>query len=311
MRVGTPKVSLFNAYMSLSGAYDAEVIREEKLSHRTTYRIGGPADLFVCVHSYPALKRTLEVLAREDIEWVILGKGSNVLVSDAGYRGCVIELGREFSRLAFFEDGRVTVGAGVLLPKLVRETLSHSLSGIEFCMGIPGTVGGAISMDAGSRHHWIGHYVQSVVIANAAGSLRRLSSDEIEWGYRWCSIDPAAIILEVDLLLKPGSKDAIAAEMNRRTSQRRRAQPLGLPSCGSVFRNPPDGSAAKMIERCGLKGRSVGGAQISKMHANFIVNAGGATAADVVALMREVHEAVQERFGVDLSCEVKFLGFGA
>ena len=103
-------MSLFNAYMSLSGAYDAEVIREEKLSHRTTYRIGGPADLFVCVHSYPALKRTLEVLAREDIEWVILGKGSNVLVSDAGYRGCVIELGREFSRLAFFEDGRVTVG---------------------------------------------------------------------------------------------------------------------------------------------------------------------------------------------------------
>ena len=177
-------------------------------------------------------------------------------------------------------------------------------------MGIPGTVGGAISMDAGTRHEWIGQRVESVVLASSTGKLRRISGSDIDWGYRRTSLDPSSIILEADLVLAPGDKETIAAEMNRRIARRRKSQPMGRPSCGSVFKNPPDASVGQLIDSCGLKGRRVGGAQISDVHANFIVNVGGAKAADVVALIKEAHDAVEDRYGVDLNCEVKFLGFG-
>lgn len=304
-------MSLFNAYLALSGAYDAKVLRDEPLSHHTSYRIGGPADLLISVHSYEALRNVLAVLVREHVDWVILGKGSNVLAADAGYRGCVIELAGDFTRATFSEDGHVTVGAGMLLSKLVLGTLKRSLSGLEFCTGVPGTVGGAISMDAGSRHEWIGQRVESLVLTTSTGKLYRRAGSDVDWGYRRTSLDPSSIILEADLALTPGDKDAIAAEMNRRIARRRRTQPMGQPSCGSVFKNPPDASVGRMIEECGLKGTQVGGAQISLVHANFIVNKGGAKAADVAELIRLAHDSVLDKFGVDLACEVKFLGFGA
>ena len=144
-------MSVFNAYMELSGKVDAEVIRGEKLSHRTTYRIGGPADLFVIPRNYQALTRTFEILGREGVPWVVLGRGSNVLVSDAGYRGCVIKLGREFTRIDVGEDGLVTAGAGALLTRLVAQAQQAGLSGLEMLTGVPGTVGGAGSMNAGMR----------------------------------------------------------------------------------------------------------------------------------------------------------------
>ena len=138
-------MSVFNAYMSLSGAIDADVIRGERLSHRTTYRIGGPAALFVCANTYEALLKTVEVLREERVPWVVMGKGSNILAADTGYDGCVITLGREFSRMSFADDGRVTAGAALQLSKLVSESMKRSLTGLEFCAGIPGTVGGAVS----------------------------------------------------------------------------------------------------------------------------------------------------------------------
>ena len=303
-------MSIYNAYMTLSGAYDADVTRDERMALRTTYRIGGPAALFCCVHSLQALRKTLAVLAREHVEWVILGRGSNILVSDRGYDGCVIELGREFSRISFCDDGTVTVGAAVLLSKLVRETLSHELAGLEFCIGIPGTLGGAVSMNAGTRRDWISRRIESVVTCDMRGVLHRLSADEMTWGYRVTSIDPASVILEATLRLQPGTKKDISARMNALIARRQRTQPVGQPSCGSVFRNPAEGSAASLVEGCGLSGAREGAAQVSERHANFIVNTGGATANDVVRLMTRVHDAVMDTYGTDLTPEVKFLGFG-
>ena len=304
-------MSVFNAYMTLSGAIDADVLRDERLSRRTTYRIGGPAALFVAAHSYAALARTISVLAAERVEWVIVGKGSNLLVSDAGYDGCVIVLDGEFSRISFGDDGSVTAGAGTILSRLVNEALKAGLSGLEPCVGIPGTLGGAVSMNAGTRDEWIGRRVRDLVVLRPGEGLHRYGGADVTWGYRATSIPTSEIVLEATLDLEPRPSAEISADREARLRRRREVQPLGAPSCGSVFRNPPGRSAGILIESCGLKGATHGGAQISPEHANFIVNRGGATAADVIALISRAHDAVRERYGIDLACEVKLLGFGA
>lgn len=302
-------MSVFNAYMALSGTIDADVVTDERLARRTTYRIGGPAALVVTPHSYPALARTVEVLGREGVSWVVLGRGSNVLVADAGYKGCVIRLGGEFERISFGEDHTVTAGAGVVLSKLVNVCQQEGLGGLEPCVGIPGTVGGAVSMDAGTRREWIGQRISSVVTLRPKEGLVRYSADQIEWGYRTTSIPGNEIILEATFCLEPRDPKEIAQDMEARLVERRNRQPLGKPSCGSVFRNPREGSVGALLESCGLKGFAVGGAQVSDVHANFVVNNGGATANDVLLVIRAMHDAVLERHGVDLVPEVKFLGF--
>ena len=299
----------FNAYMGLIGIVDADIRRDERLAHRTTYRIGGPAALSVTVHTYRALVRTIEVLDKEGVPWVVLGKGSNVLASDEGYDGCVISLGREFCRITIGEEGIVSAGAGVALSKLVNEALRASLTGLEFCIGIPGTVGGAVTMDAGTRREWIGQLIQDIVVYRPGEGMVRYEGSEIEWGYRTTSIPAGEVILEATLHLESGERAAIAESMDARLQQRHRTQPVGVASCGSVFRNPGDVSVARLIERCGLKGYAVGGAEVSAIHANFIVNNGRATASDVVSVMTHVHETVREQCGYDLEPEVRFLGF--
>ncbi|MBM6676841.1 UDP-N-acetylmuramate dehydrogenase [Olsenella uli] len=304
-------MSVFNAYMSLSGAVDADVSRDEPLSRRTSYRIGGPAALFVRVRDYAALVRTVEVLAEEHVRWVVLGKGSNVLADDAGYDGCVIVLDGDFTRVnVSAEDRTITAGAGAALSRVVNEALRASLSGLEPCAGIPGTLGGALSMNAGSRREWIGRRVRDLVVYRPGEGMHRYAGEEVEWGYRTTTLPTSEVILEATLQLMPAEKDAIAADMDARLRRRRQSQPLSLPSCGSVFRNPPDRSVGALIESCGLSGLTCGGAEISPTHANFIVNRGGARAADVLALITRAHDAVMGRYGIDLSPEVKFLGFG-
>ena len=253
--------------------------RTEKLARHTSYRIGGKADLFVTCHSYHSLRRTIEVLARERVPWVIIGKGSNLLVADAGYRGAVITLGSEFSRFVVGEDGcTITVGAGAILARLVNEALSRELTGLEFAVGIPGTVGGAISMNAGSRTEWIGSLVRDVVTYKPGEGIRHYSGDaDRRGGTALCGLPHDEIVLEATLELGQATKDDIRARMERALTRRRRTQPLGVPSCGSVFRNPPDRAVGAMIEECGLKGFCQGGAEVSSVHANFIVNKGAAT----------------------------------
>ena len=303
-------MGLFNAVMSLSGAIDTDAIEGERLARHTSYRIGGKAALFLTCHSYHALRRAVEVLTRESVPWVILGKGSNLLVSDSGYDGAVITLGREFQRSVLAEDGcTLTVGAGGILARLVNDALSRGLSGLEFAVGIPGTVGGAVSMNAGTRTEWIGSLVEDVVTYKPGSGIRHYSHDDVYWAYRESGIPRDEIILEVTLKLKPGDKSEIRSKMEQSLIRRRRTQPIGSASCGSVFRNPADRSVGAMVEECGLKGFSVGGAEVSRVHANFIVNNGTATASDVVAVIQHVYKTVKETYGVELKPEVKFLGF--
>ena len=304
-------MSLFNAYMALSGAIDADVLRDERLSRRTTYRIGGPAALVVRCNDHRSLVRTIDVLTHEKVKWVVMGKGSNVLVSDDGYEGCVILLGRDFSRVSFSaeEPGIVTVGAGLMTAKLVADSLSRGLSGLECCAGIPGTVGGAIAMDAGTRNDWIGPRVRDVVALRPGVGLVRHYGSDIMWGYRTTSLPAGDIILEATLMLTPSTREAVGAAVEKLMDRRKRTQPMGRPCCGSVFRNPPGMSVGALLDECGLKGYAVGGAQVSDVHANFVVNNGHATSADVMAVISHMHQAVLAQHGIDLEPEVRFLGF--
>ena len=199
--------------MTLSGAVDADVRRDERLSRHTTYRIGGPAALFVAAHSYAALSRTLAVLEAEGVEWVILGRGSNLLVADDGYDGCVILLDGEFARHTISDDATMTAGAGASLAQLVNAALKAGLSGLEPCVGIPGTRGGAVSMNAGTRREWIGERVRDVVVLRPGEGMHRYGGGEIEWGYRSTSLTTSEIILEATLSLEPSTSQAIAENM--------------------------------------------------------------------------------------------------
>lgn len=304
-------MSISNAYLTLSDAIDADITRDERLAHRTSYRIGGPAAMLAVCHTPAALARTLEVLNAQKCEWVLMGKGSNMLVADEGFKGCVIVLGREFSRVQVnAEDYTITAGAAAPLSKVVQEAMKASLAGLEFACGIPGTLGGAISMNAGTRRDWIGSVIQNLVVYRPGVGMMRLRGSDITWGYRTTSLGGADIVLEATLQLEPSERTKISSKMENLLARRRATQPMGKPSCGSVFRNPAgDKGAAALIESCGLKGTTQGGAQISETHANFIVNNGSASAQDVLALMRLMQERVKEVADVDLQPEVKFLGF--
>lgn len=304
-------MSSFDAYMLLNGVISGDVIANEKLAFHTSYRIGGPADLFIRAESYTDLRKSIEVLDRHEVPWVILGKGSNVLASDEGYRGAVIRLGSEFNKFAFDEDDPYTVscGASLSIARIVQEAFKRGLSGLEMLVGVPGTIGGAIMMNAGSRDQWIGQVVDSVVVYRPGLGLHRYKSHEIGWAYRQTTLAPYEIVLEVVLSLKPSDKTALRAKMEASLSRRKKTQPLNRASCGSFFMNPPDKRVAQLIEDAGLKGYSHGGAQVSEVHANFIVNTGKASANDVLSVMKVVQDKVGRLYGVGLKPEVKFLGF--
>jgi UDP-N-acetylmuramate dehydrogenase len=280
---------------------------DEPMSRHTSYRIGGPAALFVECATLAELATTTEVLDEEDVEWAVLGKGSNVLVSDVGYPGAVITLGRDFRRHALDGD-HLRTGAGVVLAAIVQEAFKLGLSGLEFGVGIPGTIGGALAMNAGSRDQWIGNIVESVTLFVPGVGLERLRGSEISWGYRTTNLPARGIIVECVLRVAASDEVDIRRSMEASLRRRKRTQPLGLPSAGSVFANPAGDSAGRLIEGVGLKGARVGGAQVSDVHANFIVNTGGATAEDVVALVRLAREAVKDSNGIELRPEIRFLG---
>ena len=304
-------MSVIEAYLTLADSIDARVTRDELMAHHTSYRVGGRAAMMVQANSYAALHRTVEVLTEQSVPWVILGRGTNVLVSDDGFEGCVITLGRDFQRISVGEDGSFCAGGGAQLARVVNEAMKAELTGLECCVGIPGTVGGAVAMNAGTRNEWVGTVIESVVVYRPNEGMVRYGVADLEWGYRYCSLPAGEIVLEVQFKLEPGERERIASAMEGLLRRRNLTQPVGKPTCGSVFRNPGAKSAGKLIESCGLKGYSQGQAEVSNIHANFVVNNGGATAADIVSVMRHVHDTVLRERDVDLICEVKFLGFGA
>ena len=304
-------MSVQAAYQKLQAGLKGTVLLNERMLRHTSYRIGGPAALFVTCDTYADLRDANDDLRAEGVPWVIMGRGSNVLVSDEGYGGAVITLGKEFRRFVFDDDCRLHVGAGAVLQRVVTEAFDKGLSGLEFAVGIPGTVGGAVSMNAGTAEQWIGSIVDEVVTYRPGEGLVRYDGRDIAWGYRTNDIPPREIILEATLALKPGDEAQVKKVMEGMLARRKAAQPLDMLSCGSVFRNPPEGKAAKYIEACGLKGFSIGKAQVSTRHANFIVNLGGASATDVTRVIVHVLNHVRERHGVELRPEVRFLGFPA
>ena len=291
-------------------AFDGDVYPAEPMSRHTMYRIGGPARFYVQVASVGALKQLVEVCEGSGVPWVAVGRGSNLLVADEGYPGVVVALGRDFRTCRFDEEGRrFCVGAGVPLSSVVQEAFRRSLSGLEFAVGTPGTVGGALRMNAGTREEWIGSRVASVTTLSPATGLTRRAGGELSWGYRESSFAEDEVIVECELSVEPADPFYLRGKMEASHTRRKQTQPLSVPSCGSVFKNPEGASAGALIEAVVLKGRRAGGAQISEVHANFIVNTGGAAARDVMELIELARREVYEAYGIELQPEVRFLGF--
>ena len=290
--------------------FDGDVYTHEPMARHTTYRIGGPARFFVRVGSVGALVRLIDMAHEQGVPWAVVGRGSNLLVSDEGFSGVIISLGRDFRTLRF-DEGRCCfiAGAGVLLSAVVQEAFRRSLAGFEFAVGTPGTLGGALRMNAGTRSEWIGERVVSVTTFKPGRGLQRRAASEITWGYRSSSFDPDEVIVECELSASSADPFYIRGKMEANLANRKKTQPVNEPSCGSVFRNPEGFSAAELIENLGFKGASVGGACVSDVHANFIVNTGEATARDVRDLISQIALKVHEAYGVELAPEVRFLGF--
>ena len=300
-------MSVDTTYQRLAAELTGPVRRAEPLARHTTYRIGGPAALFVECATVADLSTATAILAAENIEWTVLGKGSNVLASDEGYTGAVIVLGRDFKRHSVDGD-HLRTGAGVILAAVVQDAFKLGLSGLEFAVGVPGTVGGALAMNAGSRDEWIGSIVESVTVFKPGVGLVGVRGPEIAWEYRRSDLPARGIIVEAVLRVTGSDQVGIRRSMEASLRRRKRSQPLNMPSAGSVFVNPDGDSAGRLIEKAGLKGTKVGGAMVSEVHANFIVNAGGARAADVVALVRLIRETVKDANGIELRPEIRFLG---
>lgn len=300
-------MSLRETYHELSAAISGDVRTDELMARHTTLRIGGPADLYLTCETVGDLAEATRILAAHEVPWVVVGKGSNLLVSDEGYRGAVLTLGREF-KTHTVEDESIKAGGACILAYLVQDAFSHGLAGMEFAVGIPGTVGGALAMNAGSRGVWIDSVVESVTVFAPGRGLVRLRKAEIAWEYRKTSLPQQGIIVETVLALARSDKDRIRLSMEASLRKRRSSQPMGVPSAGSAFTNPEGDSAGRLIESAGLKGTRLGGARVSDVHANFIVNEGGATASDVVHLMSKVQMTVRDVHGVELKPEIRFIG---
>ena len=284
---------------------------DEPLTRHTSFRIGGPADVWVEVADVEEIRRVQSLAAAADLRLFVLGGGTNILVSDRGVRGIVVHLGRPLACLDWRANGSgLHVGAGAALPlkRLVTEAIARDLTGLEFAEGIPGTVGGGLLMNAGAFGGEMGNVVEYVDGVDAYGELQRFPRSALRFGYRRFDLPPGFIVTRLEFLLQPGDRAAIHA--TRDDAKRRRAahQPLGYPNAGSIFKNPPGDYAGRLMEAVGMKGQRHGGAMVSEQHANFIVNIGGATAADVHALMIEAARRIWEAKGIRLEPEIKLVG---
>ncbi|HEX6131278.1 MAG TPA: UDP-N-acetylmuramate dehydrogenase [Actinomycetota bacterium] len=278
------------------------------LAPLTTLRVGGPAALFLEPDDDDDLRAVSRAVTASGVAWTVIGKGSNVLVADAGFDGLVLRLGRGF-RWAARDGDRLRAGAAMPLPALSGIALRHGLAGIEFGGAIPASLGGAVRMNAGAHDGEMADVVSSIrVFRIDDGASTAIPGAEAGFAYRSTALPPDALVVGAELALTRGDADAIRARMDEARAWRRRTQPLAEPNCGSVFTNPPGDHAARLIDAAGGKGLRVGGAEVSTKHANFIVTGEGATAADVAELIERVRGLVRERTGVELVPEVRTIG---
>ncbi len=295
-------------YDELATIVPAEYIMlDEPMKKHTTFRIGGNADMFVC----PDVCQAAEVLklAKEyDVPVTIVGNGSNLLVGDKGIRGLVLAFSRPADSIEV-EENHITVGAGTLLSKVAAEALRCDLTGLEFAAGIPGTIGGAVVMNAGAYGGEMKDVVTSVTVLDSNGKVQVLSNRELDFGYRHsCIAENGYVVLQVELELEKGNHEQIRGTMEDFKQRRIDKQPLEYPSAGSTFKRPEGYFAGKLIEDAGLRGYTVGGAQVSTKHCGFVINQNNATAQDVLTLIEDVKKKVKEEFGVELEPEVKMVG---
>lgn len=283
----------------------------EPLARYTSMKIGGPADYFIEVANETALAKLLPALKRHRCDFYLLGNGSNILISDRGVRGAVIRLGEEFKTVQWREaEGAVhaSVGAGYAVTQLVREASRRGYAGLEFAEGIPGTVGGALYMNAGAYGSEFEKVVEVVEAMTSDGQPMRLTREQMTFGYRDSHLPAGTVVTRVTMRLQKAEATRVSSKVRELTSRRKDSQPSGFPNSGSMFRNPSGDYAGRLIEAAGLKGKRIGQSQISDRHANFFINLGGAKAAEVRQLMALAQAEVRRRFGVELVPEVKFLG---
>lgn len=291
-----------------AGCTQKPLLVAEPMKKHTSFRIGGPADIMALPQSEQELQSLLLKAAEFKVPVTLIGNGSNLLVRDKGIRGLVIKLGNMLN--AFQAEGNtLTFGSGVSLAMASRKAAELSLSGMEFAVGIPGSIGGAVYMNAGAYDGDMAKVVTRVRVMNMAGEVSELETSELDFGYRHTALQGSGrIVLAVTVQLSAGDKEAIAEKMADFSNRRITKQPLELPSAGSMFKRPPGYFAGTLIDQTGLKGYTVGGAQVSTKHAGFVVNIGGATANDVLQLISDVQDKVFAAHGVHLEPEVLVLG---
>ncbi len=290
--------------------YKGDLLVNEPMKSHTSFQTGGPADAFITPRTDEQIIEAIKVLRAEKEKYFIMGNGTNLLVSDAGYRGCVIQLYKNYGDVSVFGTN-ITAKAGAPLIKVCGEANKHSLSGMEFSCGIPGTVGGAVTMNAGAYGSEMVKVVRIVRVFDLKYMMKcEYASSEMKFSYRHSLIkEEPLIVLEVEMELQKGDPETIQRRIDAIKGERAAKQPLDYPSAGSTFKRPEGHYSGKLIEDAGLKGYSIGGAMISEKHAGFIVNTGNATSADILKLMIETQKVVFERFHVRLEPEICFLGW--
>ena len=287
---------------------EMRLMKEELMAKHTTFRIGGPAEVYACPNQeqLPAL---LEAAKKENAEVTVIGNGSNLLVGDKGIRGLVIEIGSGMNDIRV-EGTKIVAGAGALLSKVANEAAAAGLGGMEFAAGIPGSIGGAVTMNAGAYGGEMKDILESVKVIDPEGMMHTLSVEELDLSYRHsCIMEKGGIVVEATIKLEKKPEEENRAQMADLRNRRVEKQPLEYPSAGSTFKRPEGYFAGKLIEDAGLRGYQEGGAQVSEKHCGFVINRDHATASDIAGLCGTVQKRVYEQFGVKLETEVKMLGF--
>jgi len=283
-------------------------LMNEPLKKHTTYRIGGPADLMIFPKSKQDIIKVIEIINENKLQLTILGSGSNVLVSDDGIRGAVISLKNSLKQIEV-SDNILYAECGTMLGTIVKHAVRNNLIGLENLNGVPGTLGGALIMNAGAWGGEISENLIHVELINSKSEIKKIYKKDLNFSYRQSSFNKDDILLSAKFNLKKADKDIIKENLIEAQSGRKKSQPLNKRSAGSVFKNPKDNSAGKLLDDLGLKGFSIGDAKISEKHANFFINDGDASSTDMLMLIKKAHQKVKERFNVNLSLEVKLMGF--
>ncbi|KPU26957.1 UDP-N-acetylenolpyruvoylglucosamine reductase [Caloranaerobacter sp. TR13] len=287
---------------------ESEILIDEPMKNHTSFKIGGPADILFIPKEIEQISQAVTLCKELDVDYFIMGNGSNLLVSDKGIRGVVIKISENLSNVKV-KGNKIIAQSGILLSKLSKIALKYSLTGLEFASGIPGSLGGAITMNAGAYGGEMKDVVTLVRCIDEKGEIIEFTNEQMKFGYRSSIIDERElIVVEVEMELKNGNYEDIKKYMDELTQKRTSKQPLNLPSAGSTFKRPEGHYAGKLIEDAGLRGLRFGDAQVSEKHCGFVVNLGNATCNDVLTLIKVIQKTVRDKFGVELKTEVKIIG---